>query len=116
MLFHFAQKLPARWAVVALMHGPTVDRNRRDAKRERAVENLEELLAAFGRVVDPATHLHSHRDVRRHRVAHSADDFHRHRRLTQVVPTAATPQDFLYRAAEVDVDQPPVRRVPAQPP
>ena len=75
-----------------------------DAALEGAVEDLEKLLAALGGVVDAAAHFDRHRDVRRHGVAHAADDFERHVRLAQVEAAAATAEHLLHRAAEVDVD------------
>ena len=78
--------------------------DRRDARRIRPVEDLEKLLAALGRVVDAAAHLHRDRNVRRHGVAHAADDLERHRRLAQMKSAPAAAQHFLHRAAEVDVD------------
>ena len=46
MALHFAQKLPAARADVALLNRAAVDRDRRHAARERAVEDREELVAA----------------------------------------------------------------------
>ena len=54
---HFGQKLPAAGADVALHDGAAVDGDRGDARGKRAVQNREELVAAFGRVVDAAAHL-----------------------------------------------------------
>ena len=70
----------------------------------RAVEDLEKLVAALGRVVDAAAHLDRDGNVRRHGVAHAADDLQRHVGLAQVKAAAAAAEHFLHRAAEVDVD------------
>ena len=101
---HFAQKLPAAGADVALLDGAAVNGDRRDAARERAVEDRKELVAAFGRVVDAAAHLDRDGHVRRHGVADASDDFERHFRLAEVIPAAAAAQHLFHRAAEVDVD------------
>ena len=62
-LFELPQKLPPRRAVVPLRHSSSVNRNRRNAKAKRALENLEKLLAAFRRVVDSAPHLDRDRNL-----------------------------------------------------
>ncbi len=102
--FHFAQELPAAGADVFLRHRAAVDRDCRRSALERAVEDAKELVAALGRVVQPAAHLDRHRHPRRHGVAHPADDLQRRLDLAQQVAAPAAAKHLLHRAAEVDVD------------
>ncbi len=104
MLLHFAQKFPAAGADVALLNGSPMHGHRRRAQGKRPVENLEEPIAAGGRVVHAAPHFHRHRNVRRHDVACPLYDFQRHLRLSQMKSAAAFAKHLLHRAAEVDVN------------
>ena len=81
MPLHFAQEIPAARADVALLDRAAVHGDRRHAALECAVEDREELVAAFRAVVEAAAHLHRHRNRRRHGVAHAADDLQAPSRL-----------------------------------
>ena len=81
-----------------------MDGDGRDAALESAVENGEELFAAFRRVVQAAAHFDRDRNVRRHGFAHSGNDFQRRFHLAQQKSATATAEHFFHRAAEIDVD------------
>src|SRR4051812_2906792 len=104
MLLQFSEEFPARWAIVALQYRAAMHGDRCRAYIVRGVENLEEPLAALGRVVDSTAHLDRHRDVRRHGVSYSANDLERDGRLAQMESTATAAQDFFHGATEIDID------------
>jgi hypothetical protein len=65
-----------------LQHGAAVDSDRSYAQVIRAIEDLEEAVTAFGRIVDSASHLECDRNLRRDGITHAPNDFERDGGLT----------------------------------
>src|SRR5262245_4505808 len=104
MAFHFCEKLPAAGSDVALHDGAAVNRNCRNAGRECTIEDRKELVAALRRIVETATHFYRNRNLRRHRIARPPNDLECNVGLAEMKAAAAAAENFLHRAAEIDVD------------
>ncbi len=88
-LFDFAQELPFAGTDIALLHGSAMDRDGIDTDLKRSVQNLEELVATFIRIIHSAPHLHGNRHGRRDHIARAADHFQCNSGLAQVIAAAA---------------------------
>ena len=104
MSLHVGQETPVARAIVTLLHGATVNRDRCHAPCERTVKDRPEGRAALGRVIKPPTHLERHGHLGRHRVTNAAHNLERRGGLREKVATAAAAEHLLHGAAEIDVD------------
>lgn len=81
------------------MHG-----NRRHSDLKRPVQNLIEMITAFGRIINAATHFNRHGDRIGNHIPRPLHNFQHHVRLSQMESAAAASEYFLYGASKVDID------------